>query len=561
MKFADIKYNLVEARADYNNLFNPIVAIAKKNNILPNIDTIVNSEISKAKQNTGTRYNYMMYYLKLFRSYLAQRMLTTISDIEDRKKLSTIINTSPKYNISNETITKPNLDKVLTDFKHYLSYNFKPIEDYIPIKPFMDVLDDLSNLETEYQEKNVDDETRFLQLQDGDEIIKVYPDGFAWILLSRHYCREEADAMGHCGNAGGSRTDRIISLRKKEVKNGETYYIPYLTFIYNPKTKLLGERKARFNEKPSKRYHPYIIDLLRMDMIQGMESEASQYAPENNFQYDDLTPEQLDRLLKDKPILSVTEGAKLADFTDEIKDTIASRIKSREGIAELFYDKEKNKIYTTLYPESFLDSNLIKFLNDPTRYMDFSYLYNYDYIDNYSSLNMENTEKLYNAIKKAVENDVEDFPDLSRFNKAISRGNLLSFIENDLDIDIDNNAEMSEIVSNLQSILVGTAESEYETMINKSLMNKMPEFGNYKFTFEFKGFANKNYRGNKKITNYYSYNTYYAVYVTDRLVLSSDIVEELVQEDVKQLDMHDLENGWYPDFNNLNETFSELFEY
>jgi hypothetical protein len=565
MKFTEIKHNLLEARADYTNLFNPIVAIAKKNNVAPQIETTIKQQINTAREKTGTRYNYMMYYLKMLRGNLAQQMITRISDDDDHKKLKKIIDEAPKYNSTDRNApTFGMLEKVLNDFKHFLSYDYKPIEDYVPSKPYVNVLDDLDNLETEYQEKNETDDSRFLQLQEGDKIFREYPDGFVWVMLNRHSCREEADAMGHCGNAGGYGGDRILSLRKKEVKDGETYYVPYLTFIYNPEKKLLGERKARFNEKPAKRYHPYILDLLRMDMIQGMEPEGNQYAPENNFQYDDLSYEQREKLFAEKPILAITDGAKLSEFSDELKEVVSNRISSSVGNAAIFYDKQRNKIYTPIYTEWVINENLRKYFGDPFRYSDYGYMYDNEYLSNFSSLDIDNTQILYKAIKKVYDesdhdkDEYEDFPEFAEFNRSVSRGGLVDMIE---EVGLEDNDEIDEILSNLKSILVSTAESEYESHMLSQLMNKMPEIEGDNFTLTFEGFAHKDYKDTRHIYNYYSDETYFAVYSTDRLVMDSDTIHDVAYE-TELLTGEDLEDRyWYPEFNDLNKAFENYFEF
>ena len=92
--------------------------------------------------------------------------------------------------------------------------------------------------------------------------------------------------MGHCGNAPRQHTDDVIlSLRKVVVSGSDKYHIPHLTFILNGDGELT-EMKGRANEKPAKKYHPYIIKLLLNDAIKGIKGGG--YAPENNFSLHDL---------------------------------------------------------------------------------------------------------------------------------------------------------------------------------------------------------------------------------------------------------------------------------
>jgi hypothetical protein len=567
MRFKELKSKLLESRADYKNLFNPILAIVQKNPTKLGVfsENSVNGIISSAKRSIGPRYNYLMYFLKMSRARVASDMMRYVSDVKDRKILSDIIENSPRW--SSTSTTPPStgdLRNIENEFKHFLSYDYEPINKYVPSKPYLEVRDDLSNLESEYHEKNVDDETRFLELQEGDKIFREYPDGFVWIMLNRHSCRAEADAMGHCGNVGGDYNHRILSLRKKEVRDGETLYVPYLTFIYNPESKLLGERKARFNEKPAKRYHPYILDLLRMDMVQGMEPEGNQYAPENNFQYEDLSDEQREKLFKEKPILSVHDGAKLSEFTEDMKDMVEKRIVSNSGNSEIFYDKEKNKILTTIDIEYLISGDLIKYMHDSHGYNDFGYLYNDDYLSNFSSLNMKNTEILYKSIKKAYDDsdhdkeDFDDFPEFSEFNRELSRGNLVGMIE---EVGLDDNDEISEIISNLKSMLVGMGENEYYDFLGKRIVKNMPDLDGENFTFTFVGFANKDYSKTREVFDYFYEDAYWAIYETDRLVTHSDIIYDIAYE-AERLGFDQIEDtGWYPDFKDINEYFSDYFEH
>jgi hypothetical protein len=567
MRFKELKSKLLESRADYKNLFNPILAIVQKNPTKLGVfsENSVNGIISSAKRSIGPRYNYLMYFLKMSRARVASDMMRYVSDAKDRKILSDIIENSPRW--SSTSTTPPStgdLRNIENEFKHFLSYDYEPINKYVPSKPYLEVRDDLANLESEYHEKNVDDETRFLELHEGDKIFREYPDGFVWIMLNRHSCRAEADAMGHCGNVGGDYNHRILSLRKKEVRDGETLYVPYLTFIYNPESKLLGERKARFNEKPAKRYHPYILDLLRMDMVQGMEPEGNQYAPENNFQYEDLSDEQREKLFKEKPILSVHDGAKLSEFTEDMKDMVEKRIVSNSGNSEIFYDKEKNKILTTIDTEYLIKGVVIKYMHDSLGYIDLGYLYDDDYLSNFSSLNMKNTEILYKSIKKAYDDsdhdkeDFDDFPEFSEFNRELSRGNLIGMIE---EVGLDDNDEISEIISNLKSMLVGMGENEYYDFLGKRIVKNMPDLDGENFTFTFVGFANKDYSKTREVFDYFYEDAYWAIYETDRLVTHSDIIYDIAYE-AERLGFDQIEDtGWYPDFKDINEYFSDYFEH
>ncbi len=120
------------------------------------------------------------------------------------------------------------------------------------------------------------------------KLIMQFPDKFAWFNLKNPTCDvDEAKAMGHCGNrAAGKSGETILSLRQlvHEV-NGETHWYPVLTFILD-EDGYLGRDEGQNNDKPVPRYHPYIIALLRSDIIKGIKGGG--YMPSHNFHLSDL---------------------------------------------------------------------------------------------------------------------------------------------------------------------------------------------------------------------------------------------------------------------------------
>ena len=57
-------------------------------------------------------------------------------------------------------------------------------------------------------------------------------------------------------------SDTVLSLRQKVTHDGEKYHRPVLTFILDDRG-FLGEMKGRNNNKPSEKYHSYIVELLK----------------------------------------------------------------------------------------------------------------------------------------------------------------------------------------------------------------------------------------------------------------------------------------------------------
>ncbi len=161
----------------------------------------------------------------------------------------------------------------------------------------------LQEAEEEWEQKQEQE----LEPEPDDQIIIDYGK-YAWVKLDREYCDAEGKAMGHCGNTGTPQEgDRILSFRTKV---SDTRQKPHLTFILD-KDGYLGEMKGRGNDKPSEKYHPYIIDLLQKDFVKGIKGGG--YLPENNFSLSDLDEEQRKALIEQKPQLGTSYDILQAD--------------------------------------------------------------------------------------------------------------------------------------------------------------------------------------------------------------------------------------------------------
>jgi HKD family nuclease len=109
-----------------------------------------------------------------------------------------------------------------------------------------------------------------------------------WFGLGVGACENEGKAMGHCGNVPSEvEGDELLSLRTEHKIKNQIYHEPHLTFVVN--NGFLGEMKGRANTKPSKEYHRDITNLLKNPNIKGVIGGG--YAPENNFEFNDLSPE------------------------------------------------------------------------------------------------------------------------------------------------------------------------------------------------------------------------------------------------------------------------------
>lgn len=190
--------------------------------------------------------------------------------------------------------------KIYTNLNHFLSLNIPRINNYDPgSKCLSDVITDLEQIEEEYFISKGTDKKAELPAS-AQKIIQL-KDGFAWYNLGVEVCRNEGDAMGHCGNAGFREGDRVLSLRSNDTT-------PHLTFILHSDGSL-GESKGYKNSKPSKKYHSHIISLLAHS-INGKflisRIEGGGYKPENNFYVSDLSEKDLYILNRVRPDLVET---------------------------------------------------------------------------------------------------------------------------------------------------------------------------------------------------------------------------------------------------------------
>lgn len=118
--------------------------------------------------------------------------------------------------------------------------------------------------------------------------------GWKWVALNKSFCDIEKEAMGHCGNSYGSKTDNILSLRDPQGR-------PHLTFILG-KGGIMGEMKGYSNRKPDSKYYPAIVALLKLPQIKSVKKGAGHPdEAHNNFTLDDLDPKTLADLKKLKP--------------------------------------------------------------------------------------------------------------------------------------------------------------------------------------------------------------------------------------------------------------------
>lgn len=191
--------------------------------------------------------------------------------------------------------------------------------------------------------KEMWDNGRLIAQEPDDNILIKFPDGFVWMDLERSNCRQEGDAMGHCGNTASYKgDDTILSLRKSVNYEGDKWWYPVCTFILDGNGEL-GEMKGRNNDKPQDRYHPYIISLLkRTDLIKGIKGGG--YMSENNFSLNDLSNQEKQQLIKINPNLAeVSDLYREEGMTSRVLSRIDSGLNSRDFPDSGSYEKDNHR--------------------------------------------------------------------------------------------------------------------------------------------------------------------------------------------------------------------------
>lgn len=128
------------------------------------------------------------------------------------------------------------------------------------------------------------------------EVVMTFPEGFYWIKIGKDYCPKEASAMGHCGRAAG--TD-LYSLRREQY--------PFVTAAVRESDGVVTQMKGRANTKPKAQFHKYIIPFI-LGSNPNIQQFKSTYAPETDFNINDLSDAELKQVVDKKPTLLMENG-------------------------------------------------------------------------------------------------------------------------------------------------------------------------------------------------------------------------------------------------------------
>lgn len=348
---------LTEA-TNYNEMFNSVLSIAEYvSDIVPFYGSVkknIEEEIDWAKK-TLRKNDRIVWYLRVLKYYWLKKLneidfsdkLDENDKIFLKQKIEKEINKlTSKFNyvIQSLNITQ-NSNKVAIE--HFLSLPVDKIQNYVWSDQTSDeILKTFEEYEEEWKEKSGE---KAVEIQEGDQLIIPFENETkGWWLLNRGACESEGESMGHCGNVPSfSHGDRILSFR---IKNENDEWTPVLTFILH-EDGYLGEMKGRGNEKPAKRYHPYIVELLKnTKLIKGIKGGG--YMPESNFNINDLEEKEREELTSINPELLPFVDM-FRKFGEKSKLVIDKAIFIMDEYLDYVrYDKENNYFVIEIYEDA-----------------------------------------------------------------------------------------------------------------------------------------------------------------------------------------------------------------
>jgi hypothetical protein len=396
--------------------------------------------------------------------------------------------------IDRQYVYNLNIRQLMHSLEHYLSLPFQKIQDYeFAWQTAGELLSELGTLEKEWQAE-VEANKGLIPVSDTDKVLIDFKDGYYWVDLQSPSCRREADAMGHCGNVPTARPSQtIFSLRNKKEVAGKQNWKPHLTFIFDKTTGMFGEMKGRNNDKPDDKYHKYIIPLLKLKIVKGIEGGG--YMPESNFAISDLPEATAKTLLKKKP--------KLGRWKDHLKLFGIEHPEVKEGLKKAFKDIDDHKTYPIVIAEMTGSELVEEYGNDTAKWIikvmnGEEYLhdagYDYDNSDIRNALSRKNDDALEAYVeKKYPERSEEPFmsvleeeePDIHSQLKMFMDDGYRSGTEAEMAKDIQLAVENPTIDddNSLEDIIVEMSEknhfldAKYKIRTNiKSVVKLLEEF-------------------------------------------------------------------------------------
>ncbi len=327
---------LTEARS-YETMLEPIDQVLDAVDQIPLHDWYVKTkkEIHKMRRDLET------WYTRYFRIVALQAFLNSPNfEVDDDTTVRLQMLLTKWKQLTNDGISNVSdennmrgMSQLLNELEHFMSLDYFKIKNYrFENQNIKQIRNDLRELEEEYQSRARNKITH--NEINGDKVI-IDMNPFFWVYLNRASCSKEAKAMGHCGNSPRSATsDRILSLRELLPESSwvteEDDILKYssrLTFTLTDG--YIVESKGGNNNKPSFRYHPYIIELLKNPIVKGIKGGG--YKPENNFHMSDLENKDIAKeLIEMKPALvsDMKERIAILGFSKSVIESIIEEWRS-----------------------------------------------------------------------------------------------------------------------------------------------------------------------------------------------------------------------------------------
>jgi hypothetical protein len=361
IKFTEILLEqevLIEA-VDYHSLFNPIYKIFSgtgepEKRIKNSVEKYIKQYKSKFKKS-----DIILYLLKLIRTSLinqlehefqkekVKRLYVNGFDVIDLEseeqflKLKEIFYQYYKKEESklDKTLSVSVVNNIVNEFEHFLSLPIDNIKNYqFKNQKYSDIIGEFKNYEREWKKSKEE----LISYDSDDNVIIELSNNFYWVSLDKAYCSKEGKSMGHCGNSPRSGTDdNIYSLRQLKSVGKEKYWHPFVTVTVDDEG-YVWEVKGRGNDKPAKRYIPYVVELFKNKKYISGQRDNVGYLPENNLNFErDFTEEQKEEILSSNPKFEFVEREpiRLELYNDDLADYI-------------FNEDFDTPRYANRYPES-----------------------------------------------------------------------------------------------------------------------------------------------------------------------------------------------------------------
>lgn len=466
---------------NYEDMFSKVYSAFEKHDLDNNVLKSNIKEVIKDAKTTLKREDRMVWFMRYFKlNYILNSLPKTLyEDKETWAELEKDLkNTAKKANFDlNDPAPLIRPSTLLSRLSHFLSLPIPEIQNFtFTNQTIEDVFDNFESAEYKWKKES----KGLIAPKEGDEIVVKFNDNNAWWLLARGACKEEAEAMGHCGNVPSQRSgERILSFRT-EKRPG--LWQPHLTFILD-KDGRIGEAKGRGNEKPTEKYHPYITKLLmKDDLIKGLKGGG--YRPENNFKLSDLDDDLREQVLEANPeikeaSMSIWEKYQTQGLTDEVKQQAEDLVfdSNLDSSHIEFVDDGKNVIierYNDLEEfNRYIDFdllttaiNVLTEVNDETDLDDMEERF-YPISDDYKDILERLPEKYLNKIKRSVDytgndlGDLSDMVDKSKYGPELRKAMLDSATASGKSFDKD---EYIKYINILLTLYERSSENYYATI-------------------------------------------------------------------------------------------------